>query len=116
MPRYAAKLLFIWSPDPVTNSPRRRLCEERIVVYRSRSARDAVRKAKAMGRTEQLRFESGHCLRFAGILQCMALDSDDATEAWWEFHRRSNPESWARKHTPRESALFVFADKRRHRK
>jgi hypothetical protein len=110
MPRYAAKLLFIWNPDPVTGSRHRRLCEERIVVFRSRSARDAVRKAKTIGRSEQLHFESGHRLRFAGVLQCMDLPREGPSEVWWEFQRRSNPEQWARKAVPPPSGLYVFTD------
>lgn len=109
MLRYSAKLLFIWDPDPVTGSRRRRLCEERIVVFRSRSARAAVRKATAIGKTEEIRFDSGHRLRFAGILQCMELD-DDPNEVWWEFKRRAKPEEWARKSSPPMSALYVFTD------
>ncbi len=111
MPRYSAKLLFIWDPDPVTGSGRHRLCEERIVVFRSRSARDAIRKAKAIGRDKQLHFESGHRLRFAGVLQCMGLDWLDDAEVWWEYKRRPNPEKWARKAIPRQSQLYVFSDK-----
>jgi hypothetical protein len=112
MPRYSAKLLFIWDPDPVTGSRRRRLCEERIVTFQSRSARDAVRKARAIGKAEQLHFDSGHRLRFAGVLQCMDLEFQDPSEVWWEYQRRSNPGQWARKMIPSTSALYVFTDKR----
>ena len=114
MPRYSAKLLFIWDPDPVTDSRVRRLCEERIVVFRSRSARDAVRKAKALGRAAQLHFDSGHRLRFAGVLQCMDVDWLDPGEVWWEFQRRTRPEHWARKAVPPQSRLYVFKDKEAH--
>ena len=111
VPRYSAKLLFIWNPDPVTESRRQRLCEERIVVFQSRSPADAVRKAKAIGRAEQVRFDDGHQLRFAGMLQCMDLESLDSSEVWWEYQRRSNPEQWARKAIPPESDLYVFTDR-----
>jgi len=111
LPRYSAKLLFIWDPDPVTESKRRRLCEERIVVFQSRSAPYAVRKAKAIGKAAQLRFKSGHRLRFAGILQCMELAWEtDTSEVWWEFKRRLNPDGFARKAISPMSRLFVFTD------
>src|SRR4029434_5520116 len=100
LPRYAAKLLFISDPDPVTESRSRRLCEERIVVFQSRSSQHAVRKAKTIGRAEQVRFDSGHQLRFAGILQCMDLEFLDSSEVWREYQRRSNPDRWARKAIP----------------
>ena len=83
-------------------------------MFQSRSARDAVRKAKAIGKTEQVRFDSGHRLRFAGVLQCMDLRFLDRSEVWWEYQRRSNPEQWARKAIPPESALYVFTDKSSH--
>jgi len=111
LPRYSAKLLFIWDPDPVTESRRRRLCEERIVVFQSRSAHHAVQKAKAIGTASQLRYESGHRLRFAGILQCMELGVETgAGEVWWEFKRRSNPDRFARKAILPVSRLYVFTD------
>jgi len=108
--RYSAKLLFIWNPDPVTDSRRRRLCEERIVLFNARSAHYAVRKAKALGRESEVIFDSGHRLSFAGILQCMELDITSPEEAWWEFRRQSNPEVWVRRVIPAESALYVFTD------
>jgi hypothetical protein len=107
---FAAKLLFIWDPDPVTGSRRRRLCEERIVTFRSRSARDAVRKAKAIGKGGELRYADGHRLRFVGILQCMDV-CDSSEQVWWEFQRRSDPDTWAQRMTPPESRLFVYTDK-----
>jgi len=111
LPRYSAKLLFIWDPDPVTESRRRRLCEERIVVFQSRSARHAVRKAKAMGSAGQLRFKSGLRLQFAGILQCMELGLETGPgEVWWELKRRSNPDHWARKAIRPVSRLYIFTD------
>ena len=79
-------------------------------MFQSRSARDAVRKAKAIGKANQLRFDSGHRLRFAGILQCMDLEYEDPSEVWWEYQRRSNPEQWARKMILPESGLYVFTD------
>ena len=81
------------------------------MTFQSRSATDAVRKAKAIGRAQQLRFDSGHRLRFAGVLQCIDLEFQDTSEVWWEYQRRSNPEQWARKAIPHESSLYVFTDK-----
>ena len=116
MPRYSAKLLFIWDPDPVTGSRRRRLCEERILVFRSRGPRDAVRKAKALGKENEIRCDSGHRLRFAGVLQCMAIEWLDPDEVWWEYQRRDNPERWARRTVPPESRLYVFTDDKRQKR
>jgi hypothetical protein len=114
MSRYAAKLLFVWDPDPITNRRDRRLCEERIVLFQSRSAPFAVKKAKSIGKASELRYDSGHRLRFAGVLQCMQMDEVFCMpgEVWYEMRRRSNPDMWARTAVPRESSLGVFADGR----
>jgi hypothetical protein len=42
----------------------------------------------------------------------MDLEFQDPSEVWWEYRRRSNPDSWARKAIPAESALYIFADRR----
>ena len=112
MSRYAAKLLFVWDPDPITNRRDRRLCEERIVLFQSRSASFAVKKARSIGKASQLRYDSGHRLRFAGVLQCMEMEETFHMpgEVWYEMKRRSNPDTWARKALPPESSLYVFTD------
>jgi hypothetical protein len=114
MTRYAAKLLLIWDPDPITNRRDRRYCEERIVLFTSRSAAYAVRKAKAMGRDAEVTYDSGHRLRFAGVLECMRMEAifHGPGEVWYEWHRRVNPEKWARTALPAESALNVFKEER----
>ena len=110
--RYSAKLLFVWNPDPVTENRKRRLCEERIVMFQARSAREAIRKAQSLGRQGQLQYESGHRLEFAGIMQCMRLEPEDSGEVWWEFKRRSIPSTWATSVIPSTSELYVFTDQR----
>jgi hypothetical protein len=114
--RYAAKLLFIYDPDPVTGSRSRRLREEQIVGFQARSASAAVTRAKAIGRAGQLHFDSGHQLRFAEVLQCMDLEFQDPSEGWYKFRRPSNPDQWARKAIPPESSLYVFTDKSQRRR
>src|SRR5262247_4924224 len=98
MAQYAAKLLFDWYPDPVTGSYVKRLSEERIVVFPARSARASVERAKRLGKRAELRFDSGHRLRFVGILQLMELGVECAEgEVWWELRRRYQAKERARK-------------------
>ena len=111
MARYAAKLLFDWNPDPITGGRVMRLSEERIVVFPARSARAAVVKAKRLGREAELRYDSGHRLRFVGILQLMELGFESAEgEVWWELRRRRRAKERAKALLPAERDLWAFSD------
>ncbi len=111
MARYAAKLLFDWHPDPITGSRVMRLSEERIVVFAARSPSAAVDRAKRLGKQAELRYDSGHRLRFVGILQLMELGVECAEgEVWWELRRRRHAKERAGTLVPAEKALRVFTD------
>ena len=111
MARYAAKLLLDWNPDPITGGRVMRLSEERIVVFPARSARAALVKAKQLGREAELRYDSGHRLRFVGILQLMELGVECAEgEVWWELRRRRRAKERARALLPAERDLWAFND------
>jgi hypothetical protein len=113
--RYAAKLLFEWKPDPIPKGSRRRFCEERVVVFRARSPESAVKKAATLGRHAETRFDSGHRIRYRGIVQCMELGPEaDKDEVWWEFRRLTDVQV---KHllTERKN-LWVFTDRKRARR
>lgn len=80
----------------MTNRRDRRLCEERVVLFQSRSALFAVKKAKSIGKASQLRYVSGHQLRFAGVLECMEMDESlhvftDGTRGARRAKRPVNP-------------------------
>jgi hypothetical protein len=111
MARYAAKLLFDWHPDPITGNRVMRLSEERIVVFPARSPRASVERAKRLGKQAELRYDSGHRLRFVGILQLMELGVECADgQVWWEFRRRRRAKERAKTLLPEEKALWVFTD------
>src|SRR5947208_15023939 len=117
MRRYAAKLLFDWNRDPVTGSRVMRLFEERIVVFDIRSARAfdahsaraAVAAARRLGSRSELRYKSGHRLRFVGRVQLMELGAECGEgEVWWELRRRRMTLARARALLPADKALYVF--------
>ena len=88
-----------------------RLSEERIVVFPARSPRASVERAKRLGRQAELRYDSGHRLRFVGILQLMELGVECAPgEVWWEFRRRRRARERARTLVPAEKTPWVFTD------
>jgi len=111
MARYAAKLLFDWNPDPITRGRVMRISEERIVVFAARSARASLVKAKRLGREAELRYDSGHRLRFVGILQLTELGVECAEgEVWWELRRRRCAKERAKALLPPARDLWVFRD------
>src|SRR5688572_29581141 len=112
MPRYAAKLLFEWNPEPNGRRSGRRLCEERIVTFRAGSGRAALARAKSLGRRAV--FKSGHLqFQFVGILQLMELGVEsEAHEVWWELSRKVRPMERRARLLPKEKDLWVFRDGR----
>jgi hypothetical protein len=112
MPRYAAKLLFQWKPEPNGRRGKLRLCEERIVTYRAASPRTAVAKAKSIGRAGQFRYRAvqGHVrFQFVGILQLMELGVEsEPHDVWWELSRRVRPMERRGRLLPPERDLWVF--------
>jgi len=88
-----------------------RLSEERIVVFAARSPRASVEKAKRLGRQAEVRYDSGHRLRFVGVLQLMELGAECAAgEVWWELRRRRRAKERARTLLPAQRALWVFSN------
>ena len=114
MHRYSAKLLLAWSPDPVTNSRRSAITEERILIIDARSPTSALRKANALGKRAELRYVSGHRLIYIGILQLLELDeATQPDEVWWEFKRRSADRAKLRRLLTPPHLLWAFTDERR---
>jgi len=89
-----------------------RLTEERIVVFEARSARASIERAQRLGKQGQVRYRSGHRLRFVGVLQLMELGLECAEgEVWWEFRRRRRAKERAKVLLPGKRLLWVFTDK-----
>lgn len=110
MKRYATKLLFEWTPDSAAKKPRRRFCEERIVVFEARSAASAVKRAATLGRNAETKFDSGHRIRYRGIVQCMELGPEtEKGEVWWEFRRVTDAQ--LRRLLTQRKNLWVFTDR-----
>ena len=70
MTRYAANLLFEYG---VKQAPKSRpLCEKRIVVFRARGPRDAIRRAKQHGKRGEHSYRNGYDqtvqIKFIGLI------------------------------------------------
>jgi hypothetical protein len=117
MPRYAAKLLFVWDREPDGVQRARPLCEERIVTLRAGSAKAALAKVKRMGRRENADYVytatfGPSRFRFLGVLQLLDLEFEPPHEVWWELHRRFRPALRKSKLLPPQSDLWAIKDAR----
>jgi len=115
MRRFSTKLLFHWAPSV---PPKRRLCEERLVTFRARSTRDALAKAKRLGRQGEFTYrEQGGGrgrFQFLGVLDLMELGVEaEANEVWWDVYQRLEPSRRRAQLLPPETRLRIFTDRGR---
>ncbi len=110
MKRYAAKLLFQFQVTVDGDAGRRRLCEERIIVLKAKSAGKALTRAKQKGRLGQYRYTNSDgnpvAFQFLGVMELLCLDSGcEEDEVWYEITQRILPKERAHRFIPPESAL-----------
>lgn len=97
MPSFSAKLLFQFRVVRNGRSPRRRLCEERIVSFDARNAASALSRAKEIGRAAQTDYKSaadGHVyFEFLGIIELIDMTIyRDTGEVWYQLVERLDPQ------------------------
>jgi len=105
--RYAAKLLFQFR---VGEGGKMRMCEERIVVFQTSSAKRALRQAKRRGRESQSQYRSGEGekvrIEFVGVMALLHLGIEcDEDEVWYEIRDRLMPMERREKLIPKETEL-----------
>ncbi len=96
MKRFAAKLLFQFRVDVNGDPGKRRLCEERIVIFKARSAKSAMTTAKRKGRADEHDYLNcdGNRVYFEliGVMDLLELGVEcEADEVWYELHYRNLP-------------------------
>jgi hypothetical protein len=110
MNRYAAKLLFQFRVTIDGESGKRRLCEERIVLFKAPYGAKALADAKRRGKKEQHRYKNidGNPVRFEfiGVMELLCLDpACDEDEVWYDFVERLLPSERRAALIPAESDL-----------
>ena len=115
--RYSAKLLFQFRMVANGDSGVRRLCEERIIVFRAASPRSALVEAKRRGKAAQHRYKNNLgdpvYFEFVGILDLLELGAEcEADEMWYGLVEKLRP--MERKHTilPKEKDLTAIRNAR----
>lgn len=124
--KFAAKLL--WQYEVQDGSIRKkRICEERTVVFDSRDAEDAYRKAVRCGYEEECSWwvdeeETAKVERqFVGIVELLELsdwdDDEEFQEVWCELKDRVEPLERRERFIPPKGDLSVFrtSESRFHR-
>lgn len=96
MNRYAAKLLFQFRVELGAETGKRRICEERIVMFTARSATSALTKAKRRGKASEHNYNNDEgnpvFFEFVGVMELLRLDSEsDADEVWYDIYERLLP-------------------------
>jgi len=121
--RFAAKLLFQFRVDLGADTGKRRICEERIITLRARSAKAALTAAKRRAKHEEYDYENSDGARvyfeFVGVMDLLELGIEcDADEVWYEIVERLSPMERREKLIPPESQLCAIRNegsKRRRR-
>lgn len=103
---YGAKLLFQWRIVENGKVKRRRLCEERVILVRARSAQDALAQAKRYGMSESFEDRAPRprgrkvFFEFVGVIDLDDVFADftvHPTEVWYELRERVRPMERKRK-------------------
>lgn len=109
--RWAAKLLFQYRVLRNGRSLKRRVCEERIVVFDSSSAGQAYRHAEKLGRSDRRSYRNNAgepvMFEFVGIMDLLELGIEtEPGEAWYEITERLRPMERRKALIPRRSVLL----------
>src|SRR5258708_3573054 len=110
MNTYAAKLLFQFRVTVDGDSGKRRLCEERIVLIKERSAKKALATAKRKGIKSEHNYKNGDgnpvAFEFIGVMELLHLGAEcEADEVWYEIRERLLPSEHKQRLIPLESKL-----------
>jgi hypothetical protein len=111
--RYAAKLLFQYRVIVRASEGMRRLCEERILTFRSTHGRAALTEAKRRGRAAQHSYNNNEGNRvhfeFVGVMELLCLDpACDTDEVWYEMPERVRPMERRARFIPPEGRLHAI--------
>ncbi len=109
MKRYSAKLFFCIH----VKSLKRQTCEERIISVSARSARQALNKAKRIGRAATLKYENSYGkevrVKFLGVMELLCFESfEPKEEVWYELVERLYPEKRLAEFIPPEGHLSAI--------
>jgi hypothetical protein len=94
--RFSAKLLFQFRVDINGDPGKRRLCEERIVVFQAKNAHIALKMSQRRGKHAEYSYsnDDGNTVyfEFIGIMDLLELGIEcDDDEVWYDIRERMLP-------------------------
>jgi hypothetical protein len=109
MIHYSCKLLFQWRPIRNGIIRKRRVCEERIVVYKAKDPKSALKWAKEYGKSEEYvegKSNGQVCFEFVGVLELKDISLNfNEGEVWSEIKEMIEPFERRDQIIPKESEL-----------
>lgn len=129
MKRFSAKLLFQYRLEAQQNLDKMRTCEERIVTFEARSAKEALKIAKTKGRKSESYCKGDCChgdgcegdcgqgdggeillFEFVGVTDLLYLDQTcGKDEVWYEIKKCLTPMERREKLIPADEKLIEGA-------
>lgn len=114
MKRFSAKLLFQYRLDAQQNLDKMRICEERIVTFEARTAKEALKIAKSNGRKSGYSYKNDAgdrvCFEFVGVCDLLSLDSIcESNEVWYDIKKLLTPMERKEKLIPSDEMLIERA-------
>lgn len=110
--RYAAKLLFQFRTLCEGVSNKKRVCEERIVIFMADSPKTALKLAKKRGKDEELSYfddEIEVLFEFIGVEELIDLGAcSESDEVWSIFYEKIEPMENRNKIIPKDDQLQAF--------
>ena len=114
MSKYAALMLFQFRTEKDGSSNKKRLCEERIILFEGASAEECYEAAMNRGRDEEFSYEDGDVeifFEFLGVAEFIELDIGEPDEVWSRFVEKVKPMENVNKLIPPKNELSAFKEK-----
>lgn len=112
--KYAALMLFQFRTEKSGSSNKKRVCEERIIIFEGASAEECYQMAMNRGRDEEFSYEDGGVeifFEFIGVAEFIELDIGEPDEVWSRFVEKLKPMENIKKLIPPKDGLSAFIKK-----
>ncbi|MDD2336379.1 MAG: DUF4288 domain-containing protein [Geobacteraceae bacterium] len=111
--RYAAKLIFQFRTLSGGVSNKRRVCEERIIIFMAKTPKIALKSAKKRGKEEEFSYSDDGIevlFEFIGVIELIELGAcSEPDEVWSSLFEKIEPMENINKIIPKEDQLHALS-------